>query len=555
MGAEFPMATGWRVAPLLVWTAATLLLAASFAVPAAATLWAGLDTGLHAELNGMAASGFMAAVWAIGCDPRFTAFLILTILAAWLVHLGRERGPGFAHDLALGIVAALLPLILLALTVLLAGERPSPAASLTGHIALGATLPWTAAGANAAASFPAGHAVFAGALTVMLWLGFGRRFGLLALAVLLLIAVPRVAAGAEWASGSIAGGLGGAFIALALATGTPLPHALYRLAHIPAAALVALFERLVAALSTEGRENFHPAKQVLRGICIGAADLVPGVSGGTMALILGIYKRLIGAIAHFDAALLGHLRRIEITAALRRIDILFLVPIGIGVLLALIIFSRVIPLSVLVTEFPEAMFGFFFGLIAASIIGLLSHVELGGARGLVWLVLGAAFGLAAATLVPVQTPDAGWFIFLAGMAAIAAMLVPGISGSFVLLILGKYTDAIDALGRLDFSFLLPLLGGVVTGALVFSRAISWLLNSFYRQTMLTVIGILGGSLLAVWPFKDRQYETIGGKERMVSADPYIPLELDLTVAGGAAAMLAGILLYRLLDRLAQHSDG
>ncbi|MDX5365048.1 MAG: DUF368 domain-containing protein [Alphaproteobacteria bacterium] len=230
-------------------------------------------------------------------------------------------------------------------------------------------------------------------------------------------------------------------------------------------------------------------------------------------------------------------------------------PVGIGVLLALVIFSRVIPLSLLVAEFPEAMFGFFFGLIAASIVGLLSHVELGGAKGLIWLALGAAFGLAAATLVPVQTPDAGWFIFVAGMAAIAAMLVPGISGSFVLLILGKYTDAIDALGRLDFSFLLPLLGGVVTGALVFSRAISWLLERFYRQTMLTVIGILGGSLLAVWPFKDRQYEMIAGKARMVSADPYFPLGIDGTVASGFAAILAGLLLYRLLDRLAQHSDG
>ncbi|MFN4354470.1 DUF368 domain-containing protein [Parvibaculum sp.] len=555
-GSDFPMATRWRVAPLLTWTAAALLLAASWIVPVAASLWSRLDTGLHAALNGTAANSLMATVWAIGCEPRFAAFLILTILASWLVHLGRERGPGFAHDLALGIVAALLPLILLGLNAtLVAGGQPSPAAAVPDHIAIGTAVPWSEAGTEAIASFPASHAVFAGGLTVMLWLGFGRNFGLMALALLLLTALPRVAAGAEWASGSIAGGLGGAFVALALATGTPLPHALYRIAHIPSRALVRQWERIVAALSNEDRENFHPAKQVLRGMCIGAADLVPGVSGGTMALILGIYKRLIGAIAHFDAALLGHLRRIEIAAALRRIDILFLVPIGIGVLLALIIFSRVIPLSLLVTEFPEAMFGFFFGLIAASIAGLLSHVEIGGAKGLIWLALGTAFGLAAATLVPVQTPDASWFIFLAGMAAIAAMLVPGISGSFVLLILGKYTDAIDALGRLDFSFLLPLLGGVVTGALVFSRAISWLLDRFYRRTMLTVTGILAGSLLAVWPFKDRQYETIGGKERMVSADPYFPLDLDLTVAGGIAAILAGILLYRLLDRLAQHSDG
>lgn len=554
-GADFPMAAGWRMAPLGAWTAAALLLAASWLVPGGAALWARLDTSLHAALNGTAQSGFMATLWAIGCEPRFTAFLILTILASWLVHLGRERGPGFAHDLALGIVAVLLPLVLLVAAAALAGVQPSPAATLPGHIAIGTAVPWSGAGANAVTSFPAAHAVFAGALTVTLWLSFGRNFGLMALALMLLAAVPRIAAGAEWASAIMAGGLGGAFVALALARGTPVPYALYRLAHIPSRALVALWERVTDALSTEGRENFHPAMQVLRGMCIGAADLVPGVSGGTMALILGIYKRLIGAIAHFDAVLLGHLRRIEIVAALRRIDILFLVPVGIGVLLALVIFSRVIPLSLLVAEFPEAMFGFFFGLIAASIVGLLSHVELGGAKGLIWLALGAAFGLAAATLVPVQTPDAGWFIFVAGMAAIAAMLVPGISGSFVLLILGKYTDAIDALGRLDFSFLLPLLGGVVTGALVFSRAISWLLERFYRQTMLTVIGILGGSLLAVWPFKDRQYEMIAGKARMVSADPYFPLGIDGTVASGFAAILAGLLLYRLLDRLAQHSDG
>lgn len=554
-GMDFPMATGWRPYPLLGWASATLLLAVSWGLPATAALWAGLDTRLHAALNGTAGNAFMAKVWETGCDPRFAAFMILTVLAAWLVHLGRERGPGFAHDLALGIVAGLLPLVLLALNMLLASEQPAPAIALPNHIAIGPIMPSPESGAGATAAFPAGYAVFTGALTAMLWRGFGRRFGLLALGILLLIAAPRIATGAEWASGSITGGLGGAFLSLAIVTGTPIAHALYKLVHIPARALVAIFERMVAALSTEGRENFHPAKQVLRGMCIGAADLVPGVSGGTMALILGIYKRLIGAIAHFDAALLGHLRRLEIVAALRRIDILFLVPVGIGVLLALVIFSRVIPLSHLVTEFPEVMFGFFFGLIAASIVGLLSHVEVGGAPGLIWLALGAAFGLAAATLVPVQTPDAGWFIFLAGMAAIAAMLVPGISGSFVLLILGKYTDAIDALGRLDFSFLLPLIGGVVTGALVFSRAISWLLNRFYRSTMLTVIGILAGSLLAMWPFKDRQFEMIAGKARMVSADPYLPLSFDLTVAGGVAAMIAGILLYRLLDRLAQHSDG
>jgi len=124
----------------------------------------------------------------------------------------------------------------------------------------------------------------------------------------------------------------------------------------------------------------------------------------------------------------------------------------------------------------------------------------------------------------------------------------------VLLILGKYTDAIEALGKLDLSFIAPLAAGVVTGALLFSRMIGWILEHFYRQTLLTVIGVLGGSLLAVWPFKDRHYVATGGKMQLVSADPYVPLHLEPTVVFAVAAIAAGIFLYRFLDRLAQHAD-
>src|SRR5690606_541558 len=136
-------------------------------------------------------------------------------------------------------------------------------------------------------------------------------------------------------------------------------------------------------------------------------------------------------------------------------------------------------------------------------------------------------------------PDDIWFVFLCGMIAIAAMLLPGISGSFVLLILGKYTETIDALGRLDFSFLMPLAAGIVAGALAFSRAIAWLLAHYHRQTMLAVIGILGGSLLAVWPFKEREYALIDGKNRLVASHPYFPDSVDSTVMLGLAAMMVG----------------
>lgn len=552
----FPMSTAWRPGPLLLWTGAALALAASWSVAPLAHGWQAADETLFRLLNGTIAQGEgVATLWAIGCEPRFSAFLTLTIMTVYLVRLGHERGQGFRHDLALGLAAIAVPAALFILEALaLDIARPSPADALSPHNAIPALLPWSDAGANRLSPFPAGHAVLTGSLSVLLWLGFGWRLGLAGLALAALLALPRIAVGAEWTADTIAGGGVAALATLALATGTPLVFLLYRAARMPVDGLLAWWESITGRLSVEGRENYHPAKQTLRGMCIGAADLVPGVSGGTMALILGVYKRLIAAIAHFDREFLGQLKRFEFVAAARHVDLLFILPIGIGALLSLIIFSRIVPLSFLVTAFPEMTFGFFFGLIAASIFGLLAHVEIAGAKGVGWIALGVCFGLFAAILVPVETPDAAWFIFLCGMAAIAAMLVPGISGSFVLLILGKYTDAIDALGRLDMSFLLPLAGGVVTGALIFSRAISWLLDRFYRRTMLTVIGILCGSLLAVWPFKDRQYETIHGKTQMVSADPFIPVNLDGTVIAGLMAILAGVALYRVLDRLAQHSD-
>lgn len=548
----FPMATGWRGLPLFLWLAAAIALTASLALPG---LWAALDTGLARALNGTIAwHENIATIWAIGCDRRFSAFLILTIFAAWLVHLGREEGEGFQHDLSLGVVAFILPLLFFALALTVGETRPAPAATLALFHAVPDLVSWSQAGANATSSLPAAHAALAGALTVTLWLAFGRAFGLMGLALLVLIALPRIAAGAEWASDTMLGAGVSALLMLALAKGTPLPFYIYRLVDVPAGRFLHWCERIIFRLSAEGRENIHPAKQVLRGMCIGASDLVPGVSGGTMALILGVYRRLIAAIAHIDGVFIGHIRRFQIIAALRHIDFLFTGPIAVGVLISLIIFSRVIPFSLLMNSFAEPTFGFFFGLVLASTLGLMSHVEIGGLRGWGWIALGFLFGLSISILVPVKTPDAAWFLFLCGMAAVFALLVPGISGAFVLLILGKYADALEALGRFDLPFILPLVAGIITGALLFSRAINWLLDHFYRVTMLTVIGVLFGSLLAVWPFKHRHYEMIGSKTQMVSAEPYFPTHLDGTVIAGAMALIAGLLLYRLLDRLAQHAD-
>ena len=553
---EFALPKEWRWGPLAGWTAASVLLFASWMWPVTREWWDLFDIWVFRVMNGtVGASDIWATIWALTGGRRFDVFSGLMILSIYLYYIGSGDFARFRHGLALGLtIAAMLLAIILLQRLIVSWPRLSPSLVLEGFNSIRSVIPWSVAKEGSDASFPGGRATVTMVLAVFWWLGFNWRFGLAGVTIAVFFTLPRLAAGAHWGTDAAIGGGTMTLITIAIAAGTPIPWYIYRIALKPTDCALSFWIRFTDRLSPDGRDNVNPTRQILRGMCIGAADLVPGVSGGTMALILGVYKRLIGAIAHIDKEFLRLLAGRQVLAAARHADALFLGTIGIGVLLSLIIFSRIIPLSMMVTNFPEITFGFFFGLIAASIVGLLSHVHVKGVTGGLWIAFGVLLGLLAAILVPVRTPDASWFIFLCGVTAAAAMLVPGISGSFVLLILGKYTDAIEALGKLDFSFIGPLAAGVVTGALLFSRAISWMLEHFYRQTLLTVIGVLGGSLLAVWPFKDRHYEEVGAKMLLVAADPYVPQQLDPTVVFTIIAVAAGIFLYRFLDRLAQHAE-
>jgi putative membrane protein len=553
---EFTLPKGWRWGPLAGWTAAGVLLFASWIWPITREWWDVFDVWVFQVMNGtVGTSDIWATIWALTGGRRFDVFSGLMILSIYLYYIGSGDFARFRHGLALGLtIAAMLLAIILLQRLIISWPRLSPSLVLEGFHSIRSVVPWSVAKEGSDSSFPGDHATVTMVLAVFWWLGFNWRFGLVGVALAVFFTLPRLAAGAHWATDVAIGGGSMTLITVAIAAGTPIPWYIYRAALKPTDWALSFWIRFADRLSPDGRDNVNPTRQILRGMCIGAADLVPGVSGGTMALILGVYKRLIGAIAHIDKEFLRLIAGRQVLTAARHIDMLFLGTIGIGVLLSLIIFSRIVPLSMLVPNLPEITFGFFFGLIAASIVGLLSHVHVRGVTGWLWIAFGVVLGFLAAILVPVRTPDASWFIFLCGVTAAAAMLVPGISGSFVLLILGKYTDAIEALGKLDFSFIAPLAAGVVTGALLFSRAISWMLEHFYRQTLLTVIGVLGGSLLAVWPFKDRHYEEVGEKMLLVSADPYVPQQLDPTVAFTIVAVAAGIFLYRFLDRLAQHAE-
>ncbi|MFC1688418.1 DUF368 domain-containing protein [Pseudomonadota bacterium] len=295
---------------------------------------------------------------------------------------------------------------------------------------------------------------------------------------------------------------------------------------------------------------------LLKGFCMGSADVVPGVSGGTMALILGIYERLLNAIHSFDPAWLRDLVSLRLSRALARNDLMFLIPLVLGIALAIIFFTRVIPLPRLILTHPEIIYGLFFGLISASVVVLMKEVENYGIRDLFTTLLGVALGFLVVTLVPLETPTSAWFIFLCGFIAISAMLLPGISGSFILLILGKYAYIIDALGRFDLGIMIVFGAGAVTGLVVFSRAIVWLLNRFHRSTLLVIKGILVGSLWIIWPFQDRVYVTVRGKSKLLESSPIWPEAFNATVLASLGLLLSGFVLVLVIDRLARrgHAD-
>jgi putative membrane protein len=290
---------------------------------------------------------------------------------------------------------------------------------------------------------------------------------------------------------------------------------------------------------------------VLKGFCMGSADIVPGVSGGTMALILGIYERLLNAIRSFDLAWLRNLLRLRWGDAFGRNDLLFLIPLLFGIAMALLFFTRVVSLPGLIISHPEEVYGLFFGLILASIIILMGQVEKYGAKEIGISLVGIAVGLVIVNLVPMETPTAGWFIFLCGFVAICAMLLPGISGSFILLILGKYAYIVDALGRFDLTVIGLFAAGAVAGLIAFSRAIGWLLRHYHQLTLLMIKGILIGSLWIIWPFQQRSYQIVNGKNKLVGSQPGWPDALDSTAGVSIALMLAGFALVLVIHGLAQ----
>ena len=280
---------------------------------------------------------------------------------------------------------------------------------------------------------------------------------------------------------------------------------------------------------------------------MGSADVVPGVSGGTMAFILGIYQRLINAIKSFDLVWAKSILKLDMKVTLNRPDFAFLIPLAAGIFLALMFFTRVISLPDLIRSHPEWIYSLFFGLIAGSIMVLAQQTGRFSGRRMMALLAGLLIGFTVVNLAPVNVPNTGWAIFICGVLAATAMMLPGVSGSFILLLLQKYAYIFDAIGHFKFAIVIPFVLGVAVGLMLFSRVLAWLLLRYYRVTVLFILGVLTASLWVVWPFQNRQFEIVRQTERLVGSEPYWPTAISTEVAIAIGIMICGFLLVLILD--------
>ena len=288
---------------------------------------------------------------------------------------------------------------------------------------------------------------------------------------------------------------------------------------------------------------------------MGAADVVPGVSGGTIAFITGIYEELLGSIRAVDAAALRKLLGGDLAGFWRHINGTFLLTLFLGIGLAVVSLARVI--LYLLERTPELLWSFFFGLIVASVWVVGRKVGRWSAGTIATGVAGMVLAYLITEATPAETPTATWFIFLSGALAICAMILPGISGSFILVLLGKYEYILGAVKAFNVGVVLTFGAGCLVGLLSFSRLLKWMLERYYDLTVALLTGFMVGSLNKVWPWKltlstylDRHGEVKPLAQRNVLPTDYLELTGREAYLWGAVLLaVAGFTVVYLVDRL------
>ncbi|MEM9326999.1 MAG: DUF368 domain-containing protein [Bacteroidota bacterium] len=259
----------------------------------------------------------------------------------------------------------------------------------------------------------------------------------------------------------------------------------------------------------------------LKGIAMGAANVIPGVSGGTIAFITNIYERLINALKAFDIEALKMLFRGEFKAVAEKVDLSFLVAIFSGIFISILTLANV--LEWLFVNHEILTLAFFFGLIVASLFAVGQQVGQWSLPVYGALIIGALIAILIAFLPPATANDGFFYVFLCGVVAICSMILPGLSGAYILLLMGNYILVLGAIRTVDLGVLVPLGLGCIVGLIVFSRLLSYLFAHYKDQTVGLMMGFVAGSLLIIWPWKTTEFVEVGeGKEKAMGYTWNIP---------------------------------
>ncbi len=289
----------------------------------------------------------------------------------------------------------------------------------------------------------------------------------------------------------------------------------------------------------------------LKGVAMGAADVVPGVSGGTIAFISGIYVELIESINQINFSLFKTLHQKGVNAFWKQANANFLLALLTGIVISVISLAKGI--SWLLLNKPVLLWSFFFGLVVASIYFVGKSIEKRNAAAIVMLIIGAAFAYAITTLPASENTDSLPYLFFSGALAICAMILPGISGAFVLVLLGSYNVILEAVHERELKIIAAVGLGAIFGLLSFARVLKWMFSNYKDLTLAVLTGFMLGSLNKIWPWKKiletKTFEdkTIIIKDQSISPFAY---EGDPQLIYAIVLALIGFLIIVMLEKLA-----
>ncbi|MDO4756272.1 MAG: DUF368 domain-containing protein [Parabacteroides sp.] len=290
---------------------------------------------------------------------------------------------------------------------------------------------------------------------------------------------------------------------------------------------------------------------VFKGMAMGAADVVPGVSGGTIAFIVGIYEELINSIKSINGASLKLLFTGKFTAFWQAVNANFLLSIVTGIGISVFSLAKII--TWLLTDYPILVWAFFFGLVLASAWFVSKDIKKWDWKTVLSVLIGIAVAFYITVATPAETPSNLLFIFLCGAIAICAMILPGISGSFILILLGKYFYIMDAVKTFNIPVMLVFMCGAAIGITTFSRVLSFALRRFHDITIAVLSGFMIGSLNKVWPWKET-IETYTDSHGMVK--PLIETNImpNQYVGEAIGLMIFGFVLVYFLEKLSVKTE-